>query len=447
MFRDPGLDAADVLFAFLWRDLDLEPAPVSELPLSRYMGSPYGWMIARTGWEQESVIAEMKVNVYNFTNHQHLDAGAFQIFYKGPLALDSGMYQGVTGGYGSPHDINYNKRTIAHNCLLVYDPAETFVYHTQAIRNDGGQQFPNHADEPKSLDDVLANYRTGEVLAQGFGPDPKRPAYTYLKGDLTRSYGSKVRQVERSFVFLNLGGQPVQAAMVVFDRVVSADPKFRKVWLLHSMEEPQIDGNTLILAPQQRGWRGKLVTQVLLPEKADIAAVGGPGREFWVFGENFPNGPAQGRGKPERYEIGRWRSRSLTVQGGRNRSLPPRDAGHGPRRRSPARQADRGGRACRRARRRHERLLRADSRRGDRPTTIRSEGSRFLVTDLSEGTWHVSRRRRGRHSRSGLRAGRRPVVGRPAGALQAFAVGAAYNHHLLRQQRRHRRSVVGCASA
>ena len=55
------------------------------------MGLPYGWMIARTGWDDESVIAEMKVNVYNFNNHQHLDAGAFQIYYKGPLAIDSGL--------------------------------------------------------------------------------------------------------------------------------------------------------------------------------------------------------------------------------------------------------------------------------------------------------------------------------------------------------------------
>ena len=42
-------------------------------------------MVARTGWGPDAVIAEMKTNVYNFTNHQHLDAGAFQIYHKGAL--------------------------------------------------------------------------------------------------------------------------------------------------------------------------------------------------------------------------------------------------------------------------------------------------------------------------------------------------------------------------
>jgi hypothetical protein len=30
-------------------------------------------MVARTGWGQDAVIAEMKVNEYNFVNHQHLE--------------------------------------------------------------------------------------------------------------------------------------------------------------------------------------------------------------------------------------------------------------------------------------------------------------------------------------------------------------------------------------
>ena len=177
--RDPSIETHNLLFAFLWTDLELQPRPLSELPLSHFMGSPYGWMIARTGWDQESVIAEMKVNVFNFNNHQHLDAGAFQIFYKGPLAIDSGVYH----GYGSEHDVNYNKRTIAHNSLLVYDPAEKFARGNRTFGNDGGQEFPNGWKEPKSLEDMRANYVTGEVLSQGFGPDPQRPAYTWLEGD------------------------------------------------------------------------------------------------------------------------------------------------------------------------------------------------------------------------------------------------------------------------
>ena len=78
----------------LWRDFDLEPKSPDDLPLTRYSGTPFGWMIARTGWDKDCVIAEMKVNENFVGNHQHLDAGSFQIYYKGPLAIDSGAYQG-----------------------------------------------------------------------------------------------------------------------------------------------------------------------------------------------------------------------------------------------------------------------------------------------------------------------------------------------------------------
>src|SRR5208337_5299690 len=98
--RNPGIDAMSKIFELLWRDPGLRPLPAADLPTSRYMGYPYGWMVARTGWDAESVIAEMKVNIFNFVNHQHLDAGAFQIYYKGPLAIDSGLYQGANGEYG-----------------------------------------------------------------------------------------------------------------------------------------------------------------------------------------------------------------------------------------------------------------------------------------------------------------------------------------------------------
>lgn len=386
--REPGIDRRSQIFEFLWRDPDLKPRPVSELPLSRYMGPPYGWMVARTGWDEDSVIAEMKVNIYNFNNHQHLDAGAFQIYYRGALAIDSGLYQGSAGGYGSEHDVNYNKRTIAHNSLLIYDPDEKFVRGQRRMRNDGGQKFPNGWREPRSLEDMLANYRTAEVLGQGFGPDPLRPAYTYLKGDLTQAYSPKVREVQRSMVFLNLGGA-VRAALVVFDRVVSADPQFNKYWLLHSMEAPRIEGATITVAPEQRGWRGKLVDQVLLPEKAELTAVGGPGREFWVFGENFPNRPE--RGHPLDYEIGEWRLEVspreaaaadlfLNVMQVMDREVAP----------LPVKRIEEGdltGALLAET----AVVFQREGRRTDRPVRFRLEGRRFLALDLAEGTWQVWR--------------------------------------------------------
>ena len=307
--KRPGIHGMNKLYELLWRDPDLVPLPISDLPLSRYFGSPFGWMVARTSWDDSAVLCEMKVNVYNFTNHQHLDAGAFQLYFKGPLAMDTGLYNGSSGGYSSPHNGNYYKRTIAHNCMLVYDPEESFI-HTKfwgQTRNDGGQRQPNEWREPKVLEDLLTkDYRTGEVEGHWFGPDRQAPAYTYLKGDITQAYSDKVCEMKRACVFMNLDGDDVLAVLVVFDRAVSSNPEFKKSWLLHTQEEPQVTGSETLVRLTERNWQGRMLNTTLLPveENSEIVTVGGPGKEFWVAGENFPNEP---RMELEDFGLGGWR--------------------------------------------------------------------------------------------------------------------------------------------
>lgn len=106
-------------------------------------------MIARTGWDANSVIAEMKINEQFVGNHQHMDGGSFQIYHKGPLAIDAGAYSGSSGGYNSSNNKNYFKRTIAHNSLLVYDPDEKF-----GCWNYGGVE--RHGLQPMTAGSVCA---------------------------------------------------------------------------------------------------------------------------------------------------------------------------------------------------------------------------------------------------------------------------------------------------
>lgn len=397
LWRDPELPPLPIsdtkLFEFLWRDTELQPLPISDLPLSRYFGFPHGWMTARTGWDAESVIAEMRVNIYNLAGHQHNDAGSFEIYYKGPLAIHSGVYQGVTGGYGSPHHMNYYKRTIAHNCLLIYDPQEKFRSGGKELDNDGGQRLPGNWDTPHTLEDVRnGTYKSGTVLGQGFGPDPRRPEYTYLKGDITEAYSAKVQEVKRSFVFLNLGRAKAPAALIVFDRVVSSNPAFAKYWPLQSAEAPVVKGNTSTVSLSRNGWTGALLTTTLLPESQNtrISAVGGAGREFWVFGNNYPNATV-----PPDPEAGGWRvevspkkaaaadlflnvMQVMERNGAKPLDVEKVESGDV----IGVRVADRivlfnpsGGRASQAV---------SFSLKGD-------ETFRFLVTDLAEGTWQVWR--------------------------------------------------------
>jgi heparin/heparan-sulfate lyase len=368
------------IFEFLWRDPDLKPLPIKDLPTSRYFGFPYGWMVARTGWGPDSVVAQMHVNIMNFVGHEHLDGGTFDIYYRGPLAIHSGVYQGVNGGYGSPHHTNFYQRTIAHNSLLIYDPDEKFPAGKRELGNDGGQRLAGDWTSGYTISEFLkGNYRTGSVEGQSIGTN-----YTYLKGDLTAAYSGKVREVKRSFVFLDLGSGAVPAAMVVFDRVVSANPAFRKYWLLQSVSDPKVAGSRAIVS-------GRLVNTTLLPTPDNLQSeiIGGPGKEFWVFGKNYPNATV-----PPDPEVGGWRVQLSPKQSAAedlflNVLQPTNDGKPLPVRLrtqpAPVVTAEIADRLV---------LFNRQGVRLTKPFTFQVQGQgkvKLLLTDLTEGNWQVWR--------------------------------------------------------
>lgn len=307
-FRDPflkheflkqyemTLDRYDIkdIWMILFFDPNLKPEERKELPLTRYFPDPAGIMVARTGWDTgksaATVVAEMKIGGVWFGNHQHLDAGHFQLYYKGALAIDAGVYEGKNGAYGSAHDFNYHKRTIAHNTVLVFDPNERFLHVDEELANDGGQRLPRRAHPPATMRDIESDeYRVAHVLAHSAGPNPANPEFSHLSGDIAPAYSQKVEKFTRSFTFLNLRDTLHPAALIVLDHVTSARPELRKSWVLHSIESPDVTGNIATITASG-GYGGKLVNTTLLPssENLRITPVGGAGREFEVNGVNFP---------------------------------------------------------------------------------------------------------------------------------------------------------------
>ncbi len=257
-------------------------------PLVRYYPDPCGVTMARTGYDispqSRDVMALMKIGGLWTANHHHMDFGHFQLYYKGILASDSGAYI----HYGSPQDMNYNKQTVAHNCVLIYKPDET---NGRAV-NSGGQLMVE--GEVMDLHTWLSDprFRMATVL----GHD-ENPSCTYLAGDITRAYGPKAVQVIRRMVFLPRADAEIPAVMMVYDHVVSADASYRKTSLLHCQEEPRVEGNRVVIQrtakpeclfgpPTQ--YNGKLVAQMLLPANAEISKIGGEGRQFVVNGVNYP---------------------------------------------------------------------------------------------------------------------------------------------------------------
>ncbi len=298
----------------------LPAKPLDSLPLSKLFPSPSGIMMARTKWDidkkggnSNTMVVLMNMKEYQAKNHTHLDNGHFGIYYKGHLALDAGIYQGKdeNNGWGKLNYVNYYARTIAHNTLLIVDPNEPTPFegsNVKAIARDGGQfSFKNKAWD--STQEMFNAGKTAQILASEISPGIA-PDYSYLKGDMTASYiipknvanyPAKVDTVRRSFVFLNLKNEAIPGALIVLDKISSTNAGFKKTWLLHAQNEPNIKGDEVSFESTQNGRNGKLQNTVLLPEinNQQIEKVGGAGKEYWADGKNW--------GTVTQEDAGQWR--------------------------------------------------------------------------------------------------------------------------------------------
>jgi hypothetical protein len=305
----------------------VDPSALARKPLARLFDG-IGWVIARSSWTADATMVSFKAGD-NFWSHTHLDQGSFTIYKGGALALDSGANYGPD--YGSDHHLNYSYQTIAHNTLTVTDPADTVPLpakpqeQPRRIANDGGQRRIGSGwgieSAPLDLDEWLSKrelYHTGRIEhfedkdGITLAAADITPAYTNaLSGRGTFSH--RTRRVERAWrVFAY---DRVDDVVVVYDDVVASKPQFRKRWLLHTAQQPRVDGRSFVaeVPPRQGPGRagGRLEGRVLLPKAATLLPVGGRGLEFFVDELNYDEGgklmPTLEPPAPDRTEPGRWR--------------------------------------------------------------------------------------------------------------------------------------------
>lgn len=290
----------DLYADLLWYDPSIPEKPISALPLSRIFRTK-GLIITRSnwGWDREKERAPDTWLTFHcgdyFGDHAQYDINAFQIYHKGELALDSGRYDDDWDYYDRPEKIrqsqffNYYQRTIAHNTMLVLDPTEKF--HPNLL-NDGGQLRLIHTNKARNVpedyeqgtfpsDDGLGTcdwvtnpgrWETGDITSYKTNNE-----FMYVRGDGTKAYSAaKLKSFVRHLFFL----QP--NLIVVFDRVVSTKPEFKKTWLLHSINEPQIAKNGK--AMEFTYGEGRLVCNSILPKEISVNKIGGTGNEFLVDG-------------------------------------------------------------------------------------------------------------------------------------------------------------------
>ena len=271
-----------IVLAGLYDNVSVNARPAEILPNTHYFGSPAGIMVARTNWDtgenSNAAVAFMKIGEQYKGNHQPLNSGTFQLYYKGILASASGIYQGANSsnsgagasGYNSNHRYYYAIQTVAYNGLLI---------------NNWNQLQTSDTDMLTSFE---PRYVTGvKTVAKVDSYDidqtnVNKPNYSYIKGDISDAY-EKASKYKRSFMFLDLKREDVPAALVVFDYVSASG--YNKRWLLHSQTEPIITSNgsygrtvfTNTASDSSGSYNGKLTVDTLLPQNPSITSIGGSG--------------------------------------------------------------------------------------------------------------------------------------------------------------------------
>jgi len=264
------------IYDLLWNTF-LVSKSISFLPTSKLFRK-VGIVIMKECWGLNGVKPCMSVlfkcTPYYFENHSHRDNNGFEIYYRGYLAIDSGYYD----RYGSSHWLNYYIRTIAHNTIIVYDPNEIFRFHNKIISNDGGQKIIR---PPRSLDDLLSGYYTiGGIIKY-----EDSELYTYSIGDASKAYSkNKIKIFRRHFLFVKHNKYFKHPLIIIFDHIEKTSPVFEAKYLLHSVNEPLIKDNIVILQNKN----AVLYNYVIYPKSPLIKKIGDPGQEFMVNGKNYP---------------------------------------------------------------------------------------------------------------------------------------------------------------
>ncbi len=235
---------------FLNFDPTLEAAPVSSLPARAvFSRDGLGMVIWKSGWENNGTTVFFKCGNY-FGNHGHFDQGHVDIFRRAPLLIDSGHYLTFSGEFRTA----YWHRTVAHNSILITDPA--------LPQEEGGQRvFSSQSDN--TIGKYLANSRaeTGDLLEY-----VEEDWYSYAAGYFTAAYPEgRAEAVTREVAFVD------NRFVVVLDKVrtARAELSVRVLWHCPTYPEISLEGRRFTVDRQG----GRAVATVLLPAQAAVAWV------------------------------------------------------------------------------------------------------------------------------------------------------------------------------
>ena len=257
------------IYPFLLTRLDGTPPATDpdDLPAAFYF-EPMGQLFMRSGWGADDTYCLFTCGGI-LRQHRHYDALNFVIYHRSHLALDSGTRHSQFDN--GQHLANYYAQTVAHNCVLIHQPGEPPAGYW------GGTVESNYGGQHQQLGSELKAFEVHDDYVYAAGNATACYQHGAVKRDGQPDLPEKCTEVTRQLVFLK------PDRFVIFDRVTTTDPGYRKEWLLHTAHEPEVDGK-VVRAGQGRG---RMFCRTVFPADAEITKVGGPGKEFWAAGQNW----------------------------------------------------------------------------------------------------------------------------------------------------------------
>jgi heparin/heparan-sulfate lyase len=258
-------DGTWFLYPFLLTSIEKAPGPrkPQDTDLKARHFESLGQVFMRSGTGPDDTYSLFTIGS-QVPSHKQFDENNFIIYKKGYLALDSGT-RGLSTDYQLRH---YYAQTVAHNGVLIHQPGEPFP-HYWGLAYDG----------PEGKINCGGMYKTNGGKCVAFETNDH---YTYIAGDATPCYlPEKCALALRQYVFL------MPNHFIICDRVVSTDASYRKDWLLHTQNEPAVNGKQF--RADHEG--GRLFCTTILPRNAILTKVGGPGKEFRACGKNWELAP------------------------------------------------------------------------------------------------------------------------------------------------------------
>ncbi|MEI8360546.1 MAG: hypothetical protein WCG01_00195 [bacterium] len=309
-YSDPDNSTSNIAHLLFYDNALVAQNPrSSSLPVSAYFPATRE-MNMRSSWSDDAARAVFKSPPeFTKTSHGNYAINTFMLYRKGNLSPETGIYDAGAGPQFN--SASYKIGTVAHNNLLVVDPANPlWPYGLYPNLNSGGVRSVSNKTLSAPTPNTNGSVSNGSTFllkqASNWSSNLANEInnnFTYAVNDGCMAYGcgvvdltsgswsqndNRLNEYTRSFIFVPR--QNDKAYSIIFDKTNSTNASYSKKWIIHTVTEPVFsDGNITnteiagkIETNNGNNWSASnlqgnsaMYGKILLPENHKTRKVGG----------------------------------------------------------------------------------------------------------------------------------------------------------------------------